>query len=53
VAVSVLESVARRRLVETENPSACQTVSCKWCTSAIALNGLYSNVIKSDCVIKC
>jgi hypothetical protein len=35
--VSVLISVARRRLVETENPSACATESCKVCRSAEAL----------------
>jgi hypothetical protein len=35
--VSVLRSVARRRLMETENPSACATVNCKLCKSAIAL----------------
>jgi hypothetical protein len=29
VAVSVLRSVARRRLVETGNPSVCATVNCK------------------------
>jgi hypothetical protein len=37
VLVSVLRSVARRRLVKTENPSACATVNCKLCKSAIAL----------------
>jgi hypothetical protein len=26
-----LSAVAKRRLVETENPSACATVCCKWC----------------------
>jgi hypothetical protein len=26
--VSVLSSVARKRLVETENPSVCATVNC-------------------------
>jgi hypothetical protein len=41
VQVSVLRSVARRRLVETENPSACATVNWKVCKSAIALYGLY------------
>jgi hypothetical protein len=35
--VSVLRSGARRRLVETENPSACAPVRCKLCKSAIAL----------------
>jgi hypothetical protein len=35
VIVSVLISVARTRLVETENPSACATVNCKLCKSVI------------------
>jgi hypothetical protein len=35
--VSVLRSVARRRLVKTENRSACATVNWKMCKSAIAL----------------
>jgi hypothetical protein len=46
VLVSVLRSVARRRLVETENPSACETVGWKVCKSAIAL---YLSVIKRTC----
>jgi hypothetical protein len=46
VLVSVLRSVARRRLMETENPSACATVKRKVCKSAIEL---YLNVIKRDC----
>jgi hypothetical protein len=50
VLVSVLRSVARRRLVETENPSACATVGCKACKSAIALYCLYLSVIKRECV---
>jgi hypothetical protein len=37
VLVSVLRSIARRRLVDTENPSVCATVECKVCKSAIAL----------------
>jgi hypothetical protein len=37
VLVSVLRSVARRRLVETENPSACATVNWKVSKSAVAL----------------
>jgi hypothetical protein len=41
VQVSVLRSVATRRLVETENPSACATVNWNVCKSAIALYGLY------------
>jgi hypothetical protein len=42
----MLRSVARRRLVETEKPSACETVNCKLCKSAIAL---YLSVIKRTC----
>jgi hypothetical protein len=37
VKVSVLRWIARRRLVKTENPSACATVNCKLCKSATAL----------------
>jgi hypothetical protein len=37
VLVCVLRSVARRRLVETANPSACARVNCKLCKSAISL----------------
>jgi hypothetical protein len=31
VIIPVLRSVARRRVVETENPSACETVNWKLC----------------------
>jgi hypothetical protein len=41
VQVSVFRSVARRRLVGTENPSACATVNWNVCKSATALYGLY------------
>jgi hypothetical protein len=37
VIIPVLTAVARRRLVETGSTSACATVVCKWCKSAIAL----------------
>jgi hypothetical protein len=40
VIVRVLRSVARIRLVDTENPSACAAVNLKVCKSAIALYGL-------------
>jgi hypothetical protein len=46
VLIPVLRSVARRRLVKTENPSACAAVNWKLCKSAIAL---YLNVIKRTC----
>jgi hypothetical protein len=46
VLVPVLRSVARRRLVKTDNPSACATVNCKLYKSAIAL---YLRVIKRTC----
>jgi hypothetical protein len=47
VIVSVLRSIARRRVVETENPSACATVGYKVCKSATAT---YLSVIKRGCV---
>jgi hypothetical protein len=43
---SELRFVARRRLVKTDNPSACATVNWKLCKSAIAL---YLSVIKRTC----
>jgi hypothetical protein len=46
----VLRSVARRRLVETANLSACTTVNWNVCKSAIALYCLYLSVIKRECV---
>jgi hypothetical protein len=50
VVVPVIRAVARRRLVETGNPSACATVVSKWCKSARALCNLYVSVIKCECV---
>jgi hypothetical protein len=47
---SWLGSVAKRRQVETENPSACTTVNCKWCKWAIMLYCLYVSVFKCACV---
>jgi hypothetical protein len=52
VIVSVLRSVARRRLVKTENPSACTTVNWKVRKSVIVLYFMYLNVIKRECVTK-
>jgi hypothetical protein len=46
ILVSVLRSIARRRLVTTANPSACTTLNWKVCKSAIALN---LSVIKGTC----
>jgi hypothetical protein len=52
VLVSVLRSVARKRLVEKEDPNACATVNWKVYKSAIALYCLYLSVIKRECVTK-
>jgi NAD(P)H-nitrite reductase large subunit len=35
--ITVLKSVARTRLVKTENTAVCITVNCKVCRPAIAL----------------
>jgi hypothetical protein len=35
--------------MKMKNPSACASVNCKVCKSAIALYCLYLNVIKRDC----
>jgi hypothetical protein len=50
VTVRASTSVARRRLVESENPSACATVNCNWCGRDKALYCLYLSVIMSECV---
>jgi hypothetical protein len=50
VLVCVSKSVARRRLVERETPSACATLNGKVCKLAIVLYGLCVSVIKSECV---
>jgi hypothetical protein len=48
--VCVLKSVARRQLVERENPSVCATVNWKVRISAIALYCLCVSITKSECV---
>jgi hypothetical protein len=53
VLVSVLKSVARRRVVETENPSACAKVHCKLYKTAMALYCLYLRVFAREGVDKC
>jgi hypothetical protein len=50
VVVCVSKSVARRRLVKTENPSVCATVNWKLCISATTLYCLCVSVTKSECV---
>jgi hypothetical protein len=50
VTVCASRSVARRRLVETENPSACATVDCKVCKREITPYRLCVSVIMSECV---
>jgi hypothetical protein len=45
--IIVLKSAARKRLVKTENPSACVTVNYEVCTSAIALDYLY---LRAECI---
>jgi hypothetical protein len=52
VLVSVFISVAMKRLVETENPSACATVKFKLCKSAIALYYQYLGVFVKEGVNK-
>jgi hypothetical protein len=51
--VSVLRSVARRRLMKTGFSSACATVCCKVCKSEITLYCLCVSVIKIECVTNC
>jgi hypothetical protein len=43
-------SVARRRVVESENPRACATVNCNWYKRDIALYCLCASVITTECV---
>jgi hypothetical protein len=42
---TVKKYVAGIRLVKTENPSACVTVNCKVCTSAIATYCMWYQVV--------
>jgi hypothetical protein len=44
----LLRSVARRRLVETENPCACVTVNCNLCESVIMLSQLQLREIVTE-----
>jgi hypothetical protein len=46
-------SVAGKRLVWTENPSAFATVDCKVYEREIKLYSLCVSVIKSECVTNC
>jgi hypothetical protein len=50
VTVFVSRSVARKRRLEPEYPSACETVNCRCCRQKVALYWLWVNVIKSKCV---
>jgi hypothetical protein len=50
VTVCASRSVARRRIVERENPSACGTVDCKFYKREITLYSLCVSVIMSDCI---
>jgi hypothetical protein len=50
VIVSVSRSVAGKRLVVTENPSAYATVNCRKCKWEIALYCLCINVVKCVCI---
>jgi hypothetical protein len=47
VIIAMFKSVARIRLVKTENHSVCVTVKCKVCRSAIALNYLQ---LRIECI---
>jgi hypothetical protein len=48
--VCASRSVAGRRVVEEENPSACATVNFNWCKWETALYCLCLSVITTDCV---
>jgi hypothetical protein len=45
VTVCESRSVAGKRLLETENHSACATANCNWCKREIVLYSLYLSVI--------
>jgi hypothetical protein len=53
VTVCASTTVAGKRLLETENPSACATVDCKVFKREIALYRPHLDVIKSECVTNC
>jgi hypothetical protein len=53
VAVCASRSVAGRRLMETDNPSAFAMVDYNWCKGEIVLYCLCLRVIMSECVTNC
>jgi hypothetical protein len=53
VTVCASRSVARRRLVERQNPSACATVDCELCKLEITLYSLRVSVVMSERVTNC
>jgi hypothetical protein len=53
ITVCASRSVAKRRLVKGENPSACATVDCKLCKRDIALYCLCVSVIMSGRITHC
>jgi hypothetical protein len=50
VTVCASTSVARRRQVESDNPSACTTVNCNWLKRDIALHCLCLSVFMRECL---